>query len=173
MKKLLLTFIWTLSILLPIKSLAQSPEPYAVLSEENTVLTFYYDDKKTDNGGMSVGPFINSEARGWGDSWSKMQTVVFDASMANCNTITSTAYWFYGCNYLTTIEHIEYLKTDNVTDMSYMFWNCSGLTSLNVTGFNTENVTNMSHMFSLCSNLTSLDVSSFKTQNVTNITMKY
>ena len=31
--------------------------PYAVLSDDNTVLTFYYDSQMEERGGMSVGPF--------------------------------------------------------------------------------------------------------------------
>ena len=34
-----------------------SAEPYAALSNNNTVLTFYYDDQKDARGGMDVGPF--------------------------------------------------------------------------------------------------------------------
>ena len=151
-------------------------EPYAVLSDDNTVLTFYYDDQKESRGGMSVGPFsyyYDVEAEEFkvdGRDWDNTVTsVVFDESFANCTTLTSTAYWFYGCSNLTSITNIEYLKTDNVTNMSNMFSNCSGLTSLNVTNFKTENVTNMASMFSGCSELTSLDVNNFNTENVTNM----
>ena len=48
-----------------------------------------------------------------------------------------------------------------------MFYNCSGLTSLNVTGFDTSSVINMHRMFYNCQNLTSLDLSSFDTSSVT------
>ena len=50
-----------------------------------------------------------------------------------------------------------------------MFYGCSGLTSLDVSGFNTDNVTDMGWMFAGCSGLTSLDVSGFNTSNVTNM----
>lgn len=36
---------------------AQSVEPYAALSEDKTVLTFYYDKMKTARNGMDIGPF--------------------------------------------------------------------------------------------------------------------
>ena len=32
-------------------------EPYAVLSDDNTTLTFCYDNNKEAKGGMDVGPF--------------------------------------------------------------------------------------------------------------------
>ena len=147
------------------------PEPYAVLSNENTVLTFYYDGKKKNRHGLSVGPFTVdfplSGMQSWADACSSVTSVVFDASFANCTSITSTAGWFFGFRNLKTITGIENLKTDNVKDMSFMFYACSNLTSLDVSSFNTANVTKMVYMFGCCYSLTSLDLSSFNTANVT------
>ena len=148
------------------------PEPYAVLSDNNTVLTFYYDDQKEARNGMSVGPFTGIGS-GWYENRETITNVVFDASFANCTTLTSTAYWFYGLKNLTTITGIGNLKTDNVTDMGHMFILCSNLTSLDVSGFKTDNVTNMESMFYECSSLTSLDLSSFNTENVTDMSMMF
>ena len=151
-------------------------EPYAVLSDDNTTLTFYYDNNKESRSGMSVGPFtynwrsgansgwaVNS---GWYDLRENITKVVFDDSFADCTSITSTAYWFYGCSNLTSITGMEKLNTANVIDMCDMFYKCSSLTSLDVSSFNTANVTNMGDMFDECSGLTSLDVSNFNTANV-------
>ena len=151
-----------------------SVEPYAVLNNDNTVLTFYYDKMQDSREGMNVGPFtynvstkeVNS---GWYKQHDNITTLVFDDSFANCTTITSTAWWFYGCKNLTTIKGIENLKTDYVTDMKEMFDGCSALASLDVSSFNTINVENMSYMFGGCSSLSSLDVSNFNTTNVTNM----
>ena len=171
------------------------PEPYAVLSQDNTVLTFYYDTNRNQRNGMSVGPFDSNGDRGWNGNHRNITTVVFDASFANCTTLTSTAYWFYGCEALTTITNFSNLKTDNVTDINTMFADCHSLTSIdlsvlnlsnvtnmrqlfedcrtleniNFTGVNTENVTNMSDMFLNCHNLRSVDLSSFNTSKVTNM----
>ena len=57
--------------------------------------------------------------------------------------------------------------------MSDMFSYCSGLTSLDLSGFNTQNVTNMRGMFYNCSGLTTLDLSSFNTQNVMNMNLMF
>ena len=141
-------------------------EPYAVLSENNTVLTFYYDEKKNERNGMSVGPFDYTSER-WNGHHAEILSVIFDSSFANCSTLTSTAYWFYGCEKLDAIIDISNLKTDNVTSMGSMFYGCSGLTSLDVSGFKTDNVTDMGSMFSGCSNLTSLNLTGFNTENVT------
>ena len=145
------------------------PEPYAVLSDNNTVLTFYYDGQKAARGGMSVGPFSQSSDRGWSPNTGDITTVVFDNSFANCTTLTSTAYWFDDCLNLSTITGISNLKTDNVTYMIRFFADCSSLRSLDVTGFKTDNVTNTNSMFYNCSGLTNLNLSGFNTVNVTNM----
>jgi surface protein len=142
-------------------------QPYAVLSPDNTTLTFYYDDQKEYRGGMGVGPFSDYEKRGWYENTSTITTVVFEESFADCISLRSTAYWFYNCKNITNITGINHLKTDNVTDMYCMFYDCSALTSLDLSGFNTEKVTNMQSMFYDCSGLTSLDISHFNTPNVT------
>ena len=143
-----------------------SPEPYAVLSDNNTKLTFFYDTDKDARGGMSVGPFDLNNYPSWYNQRESITTVEFDDSFANCTTLTSTAFWFYNCGKITSIIGMNNLKTDNVTDMGWMFSGCSGLTSLSVSGFNTANVTYMGYMFYGCSGLTSLDVSNFNTANV-------
>ena len=150
------------------------PEPYAALSgDDEMTLTFYYDGNKAIRSGMDVGPFTFEDYVGVNSGWyaksEKIKTVVFDESFANYDGLTSTAYWFYNCLWLTTITGIKYLNTVNVTDMSYMFAGCPELTTLDVSKFNTANVTDMSCMFGVCSKLTSLDVSKFNTAKVTSM----
>ena len=174
MKKFYLLF---LLMLLPLVASAdvcalqnEEKEPYAVLSADNTVLIFYYDDQKAARNGMDIGPFtmegweVNS---GWYEQRENITNAVFDESFANCTTLTNTAYWFYNLRRLSSITGISNLKTENVTSMNGMFDGCSSLTSLDVTGFKTDNVTDMGDMFAGCSRLTSLDVRGFKTGNVT------
>lgn len=159
---------------------ASAQEPYAVLSEGNTVLTFYYDNEKEARGGMDVGPFTREDmlwdgqngyiySLVWGTNSRNIEHVIFDASFADCSSITSTLGWFYGFSKLTSIIGLNYLNTSNVTSMVEMFEGCSGLTSLDVTNFDTSNVTDMLYMFRDCSGLTSLDVTNFDTSNVTNM----
>jgi surface protein len=50
-----------------------------------------------------------------------------------------------------------------------MFAGCSGLTSLDLSGFDTSEVTTMANMFGGCSGLTSIDLSEFDTSNVENM----
>ena len=163
MRKLFFSIL--LMLLVPMVAGAQ--EPYAAMSNGNTMLTFYYDNQKVERNGMDVGPFDGYPS--WYDQSVSITSVVFDASFAGCTTLTSTARWFFHLRNLSSITGISNLKTDNVTDMCQMFSDCCGLTSLDLSGFKTDKVTNMSGMFESCSGLTSLDLSGFKTDNVTDI----
>ena len=142
-------------------------EPYAVLSDDNTKLSFYYDDQKAIRNGFEV------NYNNWFNHRGEITKIVFDASFANYKNIKNTDNWFAGCVYLTEISGIENLKTDSVTNMSYMFDSCNSLTSLDVSGFKTDKVTDMNNMFHGCSGLTSLDVSGFKTDKVTNMSYMF
>ena len=107
-----------------------------------------------------------SEPGWWSTHRYEIKKVVFDASFANARP-TSCYKWFHHCTNLATIEGIENLNTENVTNMGVMFCRCQNLSSLDLTNFNTGNVTNMYGMFSNCQNLSSLDLTSFNTANVT------
>ena len=98
--------------------------------------------------------------------------IVFDKSFSTY-TPTSLYCFFEGLTELETITGLEYLNTENVTNMGRMFYDCSKLISLDVSKFNTANVTNMSYMFYNCSSLTSLDVTHFNTANVTNMSYMF
>ncbi|MCR5158854.1 MAG: BspA family leucine-rich repeat surface protein [Prevotella sp.] len=142
-------------------------KPYAWLSNDNKTLTFYYGAKPAN--GLEVGPFTSASRRAWHENDVLITKVEFDKSMENCTSITSTAYWFSGLLNLNDIEGLEYLKTENVTDMKYMFNDCKKLTNIELNGFKTAKVKDMSYMFNNCQTLESLDVSDFKTAEVTNM----
>ena len=132
-------------------------EPYAVLSDNNTVLTFYYDQNKdAHKESMGVGPFDNNLTMGWSENLENIQRVVFDSSFAGCTTLTSTAYWFDNMINLTEIEGLGYLNVQNVTNMRMMFMGCRNLKSLDLSNFNTANVTDMRWMFQDCTELVTI-----------------
>ena len=160
-----------LTVLMPAKMLAQ--EPYAVLSDGNTVLTFYYDDQKDARGGLSVGPFSYPDYQPWYSERETITTVVFDASFADCTSLTNTTFLFKDCKSITSIENIANFKTDNVTGMYGMFEGCSSLTNLDLSTFSTDNVTDMVRMFYGCAGLTNLDLSHFNTSKVTRMDMMF
>lgn len=154
---------------------AFAQESYAVFDEVKNTLTFKHDTNKPAGafalnvGKNTPGWYKPYDPEGDGEyNGNIIKKVVFDASFANARP-TSCYKWFGGCEYLTTIEGIEYLNTQNVTNMSWMFDNCRKLTTLDVSHFNTQNVTNMSKMFDNCEALTTLDVSHFDTRNVTDM----
>ena len=148
-------------------------ESYAVFDEATNTLTFKHDTKKTDgafalNEGENLPGWYKFDDNNHSHNANIIKKVIFDASFANARP-TSCYNWFYGCTDLTTIEGIEYLNTENVTNMSWMFSECSALTTLDVSNFDTKNVMEMSYMFGSCTKLKTLDVSSFNTQNVTDM----
>ena len=104
-KRLFSLILAIIAIAMPAKLWAQ--EPYAALSESNTKLTFYYDDKKADRNGMDIGPFETVSTKGWDSYVSLITSVVFDDSFAAYTELTSTAHWFVGCDNLVTITGIH------------------------------------------------------------------
>ena len=135
---------------------------YAEFDNATRTLTFRYKGVKPA-GAYDLN--VESNNLGWEDQKGNIKKVVFDASFAIARP-TSCCWWFGNCFYLTEIEGIENLNTQNVTDMSWMFNCCYALTSLDVSNFNTEKVTNMSNMFGSCEKLSSLDLSNFNTERV-------
>ena len=139
---------------------------YAKFDEGTGTLTFTSGPSKPEGAyDLNEGSYYPGW---WPSQRRKIKTVVFDASFANARP-TSCYCWFSGCNNLTEIKGIEYLNTENVTNMGFMFNSCKVLTSLNLSNFNTEKVTDMQGMFGECWDLTSLDLTSFNTEKVTNM----
>lgn len=96
------------------------------------------------------------------------QRIVFEPTFARIR-VHSLRNWFYGLRYVTSIDGLQYLNTDSVTDMRSLFNGCNSLKSLDVSTFKTSNVTNMSNMFAYCNSLGSIDVSKFNTSKVTDM----
>ena len=142
-----------------------SAQPYVVFEESTGTLTFRYDTYKPEGAyDLNVG----KNKPEWSSLFDKIKKVVFDASFANARP--KSCYWWFGeCFELSAIEGIEYLNTENVTDMSSMFQSCSYSYPLDLTSFNTANVTDMGSMFEHCRNLKSIFVSDkFVTDQITN-----
>ena len=152
---------------------SKAAESYAVFDEATNTLTFKHDTNKPAgafalNEGENLPGWYKFDDNNHSHNANIIKKVIFDASFANARP-TSCYNWFYGCTDLTTIEGIEYLNTENVTNMSWMFSECSTLTTLDLSNFDTKNVMEMSYMFGSCTKLKTLDVSSFNTQNVTDM----
>ena len=145
------------------------PEPYAVLSSDGN-LTFYYDgNKSTREGTKKYDLPWDSFGPQWTLDHDNVTTVTFDASFAGYR-LSYAGLMFAGID-LKTINNIEYLNTEEVTNMERMFYGCSELTSLDLSNFNTANVTNMKDMFDNCYNLETIYCAeNANWSNVTNTT---
>ena len=141
-------------------------QAYAMFDDATGTLTFCYGTKP--EGAYA----LNQERPEPEWRMQEIRTVVFDASFAYARP-TSCSHWFKDCIYLTRIEGIWNLNTENVTDMNSMFLGCSRLSSLDLTNFDTGNVTDMSSMFQGCYGLTSLDVTNFNTEKVTDMSSMF
>ena len=149
----------------PLTALARTM--YGRLNTDTQTLTIYYDDN-WQKGDFTIYSYIPPDWRYDIDlkELAKIKTVVFDPSFKDAR-LKDCSWWFSGFKGLTTITHLEYLNTSQVTNMQYMFSNCESLEALDLSTFNTENVTSMSNMFYYCKSLKSLNLSSFNTSKVT------
>ena len=147
-------------------------ETYAALSTDGKTLTFYSDIKRSEHPNSTYSLNTGGSWPGWYSKAADITNVVFDRTFSRAHP-TSTASWFHAMSNLTSITGLDYLNTDEVTDMSYMFCLCSNMRSIDVSLFNTEKVTNMAYMFDNCSRLTTLDLSNFNTQKVTNMSCMF
>ena len=146
-------------------------EAYACYTADNTTLTFYYDNERESRSGTTYDLNTGNNEPGWRiqSVYSTATTVVFDPSFDAARP-TTTSKWFYSMSKLQSFTGMEYLHTDQVTDMSYMFRGCSMLIEgIDVSHFNTSSVTDMTSMFAFCYRLRSLDLSNFNTAKVTNM----
>ncbi len=138
---------------------------YAEFDNATGTLTF-------SNKGVKPEGAYDLNAEAFRPQWKNIETtvkkVVFNASFANAKPTICYA-WFYNNSNLTTIEGLEYLNTEDVTNMGFMFDGCSALKSLNLSKFNTAKVTSMKNMFNNCSALKSLNLSGFNTAKVTDM----
>ena len=148
-------------------------EAYVLQNPDKTTLTFYYDPLRNTRTGTTW-DIDETDAKyyflsAWAGTEEHPNTtttkVVFDASFQNYRPTTMFG-WFFYYKALTTIEGLEYLNTENVTNMGSLFRGCSALKEIDLTHFNTANVTYMGQMFEGCATLKTLDLKSFNTANV-------
>ena len=101
------------------------------------------------------------------DDYTALQTIE-GLDKLNTEKVTDMSYMFVDCSSLSSLDLSDF-NTKKVTDMSGMFYYCISLSSLDLSDINTEKVTDMSYMFSDCSSLSSLDLSDFNTEKVTDM----
>ena len=94
---------------------------------------------------------------------------LYMAREGGINAGTSAQGLFRCFTSLTAIHNLQYLHTENVTDMSSMFQNCYALSAISLADLDLSKVEDMSNMFSDCSSLTSCDFSQTDLSNVTGL----
>ena len=139
-----------------------APKAYAVYTEEDRTLSFYYDHLRDTRQGTTYDLNTGYNKPDWqtDDICENVTKVVFDPSFADARP-TTTFSWFHVMRELESITGLRYLNTSEVTNMEEMFCYCLKLTSLDLSHFNTAKVTKMYGMFDGCSGLTTLDLSGF------------
>ncbi len=162
LRRSVLPLLLMLMLFQPLTALARTM--YGRLNTDTQTLTIYYDDN-WQKGDFTISSYSSPDWRSDYNKLAKIKTVVFDPSFKDAR-LMDCSWWFSGFMGLTTITHLEYLNTSQVTNMQGMFQNCESLEALDLSTFNTENVTNMFGMFDSCKSLKSLNLSSFNTSKV-------
>jgi len=170
MKKHLLFALLCLMGITSVQKAYAAKEIFAILY--NNQMQIAYDEKANYSGVIENWSPENGTRNMLESEREQITSVMITNTMSQARP-TSMYCWFAELKNATYITGLEYLHTENVTDMNSTFYGCSSLTSLNVAGFNTSNVTNMRTMFYNCSSLTSLDVTNFNTANVTRMSYMF
>ena len=138
-------------------------KPYVVLSDDSKTLTFKCGESIPDG---AYTPLLWSK---WSSNNQTVTKVVFEESFQYARP-TNCIQWFQGFNKLETITGLQYLNTEEVTNMQMMFYGCTNLKTLDLSNFNTEKVKDMQFMFYGCENLNVLDIRNFDTKIVEKMT---
>ena len=130
---------------------------HAVYNSAAKSLTFKYGNKNRNTEGQTAYELNTGNAEpGWKKK-TDIGVVTFEESFKDARPESCHA-WLKGLSSLSAINNIEYLNTEECTDMAEMFSGCSTITKLDLRTFDTRKVTDMSAMFSGCSSLTKIDV---------------
>ena len=150
-------------------------EAYVAYYPYNHSLTFYYDGHRQHRQGMLTYGLTELSTShpglpAWYEHRNEVTSIVFSPLFQYARP-TSTSKWFSDFGNVTSIQGLEYLVTDEVTDMSYMFRHCAFLTDdeFNLNRFNTSSVTTMVSMFEGCTGLVQPDFSHFDTRSCTSM----
>ena len=140
---------------------------HAVYNSGAKSLTFKYGNKNRVADGITTYELNTGNTEpGWKEK-TDIEVVTFEESFKDARPKSCHA-WLKGLSSLSAINNIEYLNTEECTDMAEMFSGCSTITKLDLRTFDTRKVTDMSAMFSGCGSLTKIDVTGlFDVANVT------
>lgn len=152
-------------------------QAFAVYSKDDRSLCFYKRPFLPVVGDVFEGKTVTELYIGFEEEayekeaipWKTYSLIVTNISVVDTGIRpVSTAFWFMGFIYCTTID-LSRLDTSRTLSMNNMFASCSSLVSLDISDLDTSRVTNMELMFAGCRSLVALDVSGFDTSNVMNM----
>ena len=151
--------------------------PYVEYSSRYKTLEFFYadEDKLNQTNTWKVLPSSLDYVGAFGDKskpWEyfpwyqfrdEVETVVFDDSFNDYNSLADTDYMFYGFTALKTVKKLWNIKLSaRGASMRHMFDGCTSLTDVQVDNssneyiLNCQRVVNLSYMFSGCTALKSI-----------------
>ena len=99
---------------------------------------------------------------------SQLSSIIL-GSKFNTSLIKDFSYLFQGDSSLTifTFDKTSFVGT-SATNISGMFEECSGLTSIDLSGFNAYNIVSANYTFQNCSNVETIDISGIDTSTIQN-----
>lgn len=101
-----------------------------------------------------------------------IKSIDFSPSFYNYKP-TSCFRMFANCSSIKSYSHLEYINTENVTNMIGMFFDNYALESLDLSSFNTSKVQDFEIMFYRCHALKELELSSFNTSSANNFNQMF
>ena len=147
--------------------------PYGIFSEKDTTLTVYYGDIPED--AYRYDPTVPDNSDVWltppsgsPTNLGKLTKVRITKSFRDYKPTSLKKFFAYFTNFR-TVEGINNMRTETVTDMSEMFSNCKSLKEIDLRSFNTSSVVSMRRMFYECRALTSVDLTTFNTSSVSDM----
>ena len=134
---------------------------------EGGEFTIYYDTNITKNKGVEDWTTSDYES-----ARADVLKASLDESIKDVKP-TSTSSWFFDFPNLQAIENLDYLNTEEVTDMNSMFAKCYNLKVIDVSKFKTDKVKYMGGMFADCESLKKLDLSKWNTEKVLDMSFMF
>ena len=132
--------------------------PYRLFDSKTGTVTFYYGKYKADAYcGMSFNEI----------ELAKIKKVVFDPSFVDYRP-TDLYKFFADCKNLTEISGLNYLNTEETTNLERLFENCTSLKTVDISSFVLKSARYAMYMFSGCSNLTTIYASAYCNFNKVN-----
>ena len=139
------------------KAFTSSNTAYALISDDNTTLTFYCDALMAEREGTVCLIDTENPQQAWSEVLGQVEQVVFDESFAQASC-TDISQWFEGMENLAVVEGLQYIDTSDLTNMDRLFRGCSSLTVIDFSSLLISPEISTSLMFDGCVSLDTLKI---------------